>query len=713
MNSESTAAARTAAGSATAEPGRSGPPGRRRRSAPEAAYAGSAGQRGDSRFSLASHAAAWILLGLVSAIAIFLIVQAAGAVNSDQANWLTSFTWDPDNAVKPVWGIAVFAWGTLITSLFGLLIGAPVAVGVALFITHYAPRRLSQVLGYLVDLLAAVPSVVYGLWGLLVLVPHMTGISKAVNSVLGWIPLFSFSGGSTRSMFTAGVVLAIMILPIIAAISREVMIQTPRDSIEAAYALGATRWEMVRMAVIPHSRSGISSAAVLGLGRALGETVAVAMVLSAQPKGFLTIVNHFLEPHGQTVAANIALSFGEAAKNGRGALIASGLVLFVITLAVNYLARSIANRGVVSDRRPGPIGRLFGRTGASAASTGSTIPTIPTAAAGDSFAAFTERPAAVRRPAAATASGPLARTAGSLAPISARRKITDQAARIMLILAFVAAMLPLVSILATVFANGSKRFGAAFLTHDMNNVVDSGKPTFSHGRYVENFAYAGGGVWHAILGTLEQAGLATVVAVPLGLMVAVYLVEYGRGRLATAVTFMVDVLMGLPSIVAGLFILAILLGTGQTFSGFAAACALAILMLPVVIRSSEEMLKLVPDALREASYALGIPKWRTVLRIVIPTALPGIITGVMLGVARIMGETAPVLLVAGTAAYVNANPLSGGQGSLPVFIYNAAGSNVEFMRERAWSAALTLVLIIMLLNLLARAFAWWKKPGRA
>jgi phosphate transport system permease protein len=224
----------------------------------------------------------------------------------------------------------------------------------------------------------------------------------------------------------------------------------------------------------------------------------------------------------------------------------------------------------------------------------------------------------------------------------------------------------------------------------------------------------GGGAYHAILGTLEQAALATLMAVPIGILVAVYLVEYGRGALAKAVTFFVDVMMGLPSIVAGLFILSMwILGLGFEADGFAGSLALLILMLPLVIRSAEEMLKLVPDSLREASYALGIPKWRTITKIVIPTALPGIVTGVMLGVARVMGETAPILLVVHASSSINANPFSGAQATLPTLIYSTYGSPEQNSVDRAWAAALLLIIIIMLLNLTARAIAWWKKPGRA
>src|SRR5690606_32359201 len=231
---------------------------------------------GDRVFRLLATAAGITLLAIMAAIAVFLVAEAIPALRANTANFLTELTWQP-NAAEPVFGIGALAFGTLLSSFLALVMATPVAVGVALFISHYAPRRLAVVLGYVVDLLAAVPSVVYGLWGATFLVPFIVEPSRFLNRYLGWIPLF---GGDTvvgRSMFTASIVLAIMILPIIAAISREVFLQVPRAHEEAALALGATRWEMIKMVVLPFGRPGVISAAMLGLGRAMGETIAVAL----------------------------------------------------------------------------------------------------------------------------------------------------------------------------------------------------------------------------------------------------------------------------------------------------------------------------------------------------------------------------------------------------------------------------------------------------
>ncbi|MGV9610530.1 phosphate ABC transporter permease PstA [Nocardia xishanensis] len=212
----------------------------------------------------------------------------------------------------------------------------------------------------------------------------------------------------------------------------------------------------------------------------------------------------------------------------------------------------------------------------------------------------------------------------------------------------------------------------------------------------------GGGVYHAIYGTVVQSAVAAIIAVPLGIMAAVYLVEYGRGRLAKVTTFMVDILAGVPSIVAALFIFALWIATfGFPQSAFAVSLALVLLMLPVVVRSTEEMLKLVPDELREASYALGIPKWKTIVRIVIPTAAPGMISGTLLALARVMGETAPVLVLVGYAKSINTNLFDGNMASLPLLIYQELANPEAAGRERVWGAALTLILLIALLYVAA------------
>ncbi|MGC0418483.1 phosphate ABC transporter permease PstA [Embleya sp. AB8] len=276
------------------------------------------------------------------------------------------------------------------------------------------------------------------------------------------------------------------------------------------------------------------------------------------------------------------------------------------------------------------------------------------------------------------------------------RRARDRFATSLICTSFVLAVVPLVSLLTYTIQRGYDKLSPYFLSHSMRGVGARDNT---------------GGIYHAIIGTLEQVGLATLIAVPIGLLTAIYLVEYGRGRLAKTVTFFVDVMTGLPSIVAGLFIYAFwIMMLGFEASGFAGSLALMILMLPTVVRSAEEMLKLVPNELREASLALGIPMWRTVLKVVLPTAFGGIITGVMLSIARVIGETAPLLLLVGLTQSINTDPFSGWQSALPLYIYDQNHAGNQFAEDRAWAAALTLIIIVMLLNLAARLIARWKAP---
>ena len=274
------------------------------------------------------------------------------------------------------------------------------------------------------------------------------------------------------------------------------------------------------------------------------------------------------------------------------------------------------------------------------------------------------------------------------------RQAKDRLVTSLVVSAFLIALVPLISLVFTVVSNGLARFDLTYFNSSMRNVVGEG-----------------GGALHAIMGTLLITGMAALISIPVGLLTAIYLVEYGRGTLARAITFFVDVMTGIPSIVAGLFAFAffalVLDDPGVRF-GVGGSVALSLLMIPVVVRSSEEMLKLVPNELREASYALGVPKWLTILKIVIPTSIAGITTGITLSIARVIGETAPLLIIAGFTASMNYDLFDDRMMSLPVFVYTQyayPGSDVQPYLDRAWAGALTLILIVMLLNLIARLVA--------
>jgi len=289
---------------------------------------------GDRVFSGTARGAGILMLIALAGVAAFLVIKAIPAFSASPAEL-------PNHG-----SLAGYIWpllfGTLLAAVIALLVGAPLAVAIALFITFYAPRRVAQVLGYLVDLLAAIPSVVFGFWGIGWLAPRLVPFYAWLEKHLGFIPLFTGPASVTgRTMLTVGLVLAVMILPIITAISREVFRQVPSLHREAALALGATRWEMIRLAVLPYGRSGIIGGAMLGLGRALGETLAVAIVLSVSGAVTFDLIS---SENPSTIAANIALNFPESSGIQINALIASGLALFVITLAVNMLARWIVAR---------------------------------------------------------------------------------------------------------------------------------------------------------------------------------------------------------------------------------------------------------------------------------------------------------------------------------------------------------------------------------
>jgi phosphate transport system permease protein len=268
------------------------------------------------------------------------------------------------------------------------------------------------------------------------------------------------------------------------------------------------------------------------------------------------------------------------------------------------------------------------------------------------------------------------------------RAATNRVAITFLYSTLALALVPLVAVLAYTVNRGAKTISLGFLTHSMKGVGPLD---------------AGGGAYHAIIGTLEQVTIACLISIPFGLATAIYLVEYGRGRFASLVRFVVDVMTGIPSIVAGLFVFAFwVLGLHQGFSGLAAGMALAVLMLPIVVRASEEMLKLVPPDLREASWALGVPRWRTIVSIVLPTASAGLTTAVMLAVARVTGETAPLLLTAFGFDAIKTNPTQGPQSALPLYVFSQAGSAFDVAVNRAWAGALTLILVVLLLTTAAR-----------
>lgn len=634
-----------------------------------------------------------LILLILAAVAIFLLFRATPLIFADR-NQLSSvyadFTGGKSHNFLSY--VIPLIFGTVLMSALALCFAFFVAIGIALFISHYAPKKIVPFLSSVVDLLAAIPSVIYGLWGGLVLVPAMYPFWDWISRFLSWIPLFAGPvANPSRCAATVSVVLAVMILPIITSIARDIFQQAPRLQQEGALALGATKWEMIKLAVLPFAKSGIVSASMLGLGRALGETMAVLMILSP---GFTFGINIFKASQNQTIAANIAAQYPEANGLGVSALIGTGLVLFVISFVVNFVARKIAGntsanrlnifakfKKFVKSIKSKKPNQVSSSVSSDLVSSSSTSPVID-------FDKFSPTRSSI-----------------------ALRKRKDFLMHVLIFLSFIVAIIPLASLLLTTIVHGVKRFNIDFLTHNMTYVV-GGNATGTGGY---------GGILHAIIGTLEITLGAMVISIPIGLMCAVYLIEYANGRrIARIINLMVDVMSGIPSIVAGLFafsMFAILLGPG-TINGFEGSVALSILMIPTVVKSAQEMLKIVPNDLREASLALGVTKQRTITKVVLRTALPGIVSGCILAVARVIGETAPLLMASGFIASTNFNLFEGQMTTLPVYVYqeysklsancpvNAPDSCVTTIpMERAWSAALALIVIVLLLNIIGRVVA--------
>ena len=621
--------------------------------------------------------------------------------------FITGTEWIPSPVEgDPVFGALPFIYGTLVTSAIAMALAVPLAVGIALATTHVLPRRVRGPIAALVDLLAAVPSVVFGFWGVVVLVP-------AARPVLEWVSahnlrtlaiaatLFGLgavaTGGALRvvlasaaaalagvialslggaldppftllegpvlsgSYLIAGLVLAIMVLPIVTAVTREVLLTVPREQQEAAYALGATRWEMIRHSVLPWARSGIVGASALGLGRAVGETIALAMVLGNVPD----IGGSLLGP-GSTAAGVIALETGEAGDLQLAALTALAVVLFALTFVINSLARLLVTR---DGARRGRVGRLVARR----------RPAGALAEGGPDAAA------------AVTGAGGAGAPAG-LPAVPRRRRLRSRGAEGAIVATVLMGVLPLALILGQIVVVGVGQISGAFLTEVQP---------------VDPNAVEGFGIGNALVGTLILGGIATALAAPLGVLTALFIAEARAaggtvGRIGGAMSLFTDVLLGMPSIVAGITVyLAIVVATEQ-FSALAGGIALAVVMFPIVVRTADEVLRLVPPGQKEAALALGAPRWRTAWSVVLPAAAPGILTGIVLALARAAGETAPLLFTSlGNQRF--STDLLEPIAALPALIF---GFTVQVRTDQsvafAWGATFVLVAVILFLNVGAR-----------
>ncbi len=542
--------------------------------------------------------------------------------------------WDPEPDHRK-FGAAAFIFGTAATSILALMIAVPLGVGAAAFLAEIAPRWLRRVGAFLVEMLAAVPSVVYGFWGLFVLAPLM---QKA----------FTALGGPNQGgvgILTASVVLAIMIVPYITSVSFDVCRAVPRTQREGAYALGATRWQMISNAVLPYARPGIFGSCFLALGRALGETMAVTMLI-----GNKTDINLSPFAMGNSIASVIANEFTEATYDlYLSALVELGFVLFLVSIVMNASARFLIYR--VSRKQSGRSiwSRLFSSSHSLEVAPKADGETRPNA--GKPSHAYKLYITVVDKIMTIVLGACLVFTAGIL----------------LLILGYIA----------------NKGFSSLNWSFFVNLPAPVGK--------------TGGGMANAIVGSLMLVGMATLFAVPVGLLAAIYIAEFRSDRLGPTVRFVGELLGGVPSIVIGIFAYTLVVKPMGHFSAWAGSFALAIMMVPIILRASEEALKIVPQSLRHASYALGATHWQTVVRVVVPSALPSIITAVFLAIARVAGETAPLLLTASSNQYWPRSP-NDFTPSLPVYIFTYAISPYEDWHQQAWAAALVLLVVVMMLN---------------
>jgi phosphate transport system permease protein len=639
-------------------------------------------------FAALTRSAGLLVVTAVISLVGVLVVQAWPAFRDSGTNHLlTSTDWIPSPpSGPPLYGALAFVWGTFATAAIAMMLAVPLGVATASFLAEIAPGWVRRTGAFLIELLAAIPSVVYGFWGRFFLAPLVQkgfdalgptyiAVVNAVRSSFGWelLPPEPPNTGGT-GVLSAGLVLAVMILPYITAISFDVIQAVPRASREGALALGASRWQTIWSVVLPTARPGIVAAAFLALGRALGETMAVTMLIGNQP-----VVSFSPFAYGNTIASKIALSVGEANEpSNRSALIALAVILFLVTAAFNILARQVL-----------------------------TYLSRPKKSSGGKVADADSTRDKVEMPTPPAVTAPLNRVMTWVLGLS-----------------FVATVVPLFLILGLITVRGARAIEPGlFLERERSTLSDEEYKRYQAWRRgeaerpVDDFGdpISRGGLGHAMLGSLILVGGATLIAVPIGLAAAVWLAEARRSRMAAITRFLTEQLGGVPSIVTGLFVYAVLVAPTYAFlrgadkgplnnTAWAGMVALALIMIPVVIRSAEESMKLVPDSLRQASYALGATRMQTTLRVIMPAALPAIVTGVFLAVGRIAGETAPLIFTAGQTKFWPSG-LNGDTPFLTGYIFRYSLSSYADEQDQGWGAALVLLTVVMLLNVGIRLLA--------
>ncbi len=582
---------------------------------------------------------------VVIAVVVSIATGSAQAFGHYGLSLVWSGTWSPATGQ---YGAGILVVGTALTTGAAMLLAAPIGLGAAIALSELVPRKVAAVASTFVELLAAVPSIVVGLWALLVLSPLF---AQHVEPFLGSLPVLgvAFTGPAYGpSILLASVVLAVMTLPTLVALSRTAIRGVPVEDREAAMALGATRWQVVRKVVLPTARSGIAAAVTLALGRAMGEAIAVALVIGNRP----ALPHSLIEP-GATLGSAIVNQFAEAQPGlGTSSIIALAAVLLVLTVVVNI------------------GGQMLRRAGKSSGST----PYLPVGAPGG--AGLPVEAPAPQSP-KTTPSAPAVAAARAAEASLRRRLLSGGIWEVICVVALVAAIVPLIALGWYTVARALPALSFGFLVHP---VVPFGVP--------------GGGISSAIAGTARTVGLALLLAAPAGLLTALFLYERA-GRVAGALRFSADVLSGVPSIIIGIFAYEVVVRPMHRPSTLAAGIALAVLMLPIMVRASEEAIRSVPVDLQEAGAALGAARSRVVRSVVLRGSLPGLISGNLLAIARVTGETAPLLftLAAPTLA-------------MSLLIYSDGTQPFPAVQQEAWATAFVLLAAVLALSALARAAAW-------
>jgi phosphate transport system permease protein len=618
-------------------------------------------RRRGTAFQLVVTLAAGGVVAVVAGLVAFLVAGASSSATRFGWRFLGSSVWDVPTGVFGAWPAVA---GTLLTSGLALLLAVPVALGVALFASEIAPRRLRAPLAYFVDLGAAVPSVVYGFWAVVVLIPFLGGSLEPQLSHLtgGAAP---FSGPTNgQDILASGLVLAIMIIPTIAALSREALRSVPQDLREGALAVGATRWEATRLTVLGPASPGIAGAVVLGLGRAIGETIAVSLVI-----GNVYAAPTSLFSRGSTIPSWLVNGFLESYGLSRSALYELAVLLLLLSVAINVGARLLVR---LLERHRWPRRKAWSSS----------------------------------RRGAATVSGSLALPASGTPPAWWPRIAAGRSARLRrrravhgLVVALVVgavalAAYPLASLLETaVVGGGTAVVRPSFYTSAPPPACGIGQANCPLG-----------GIGPEIEGTLVMLGLAAAIAVPVGILVGICLSEYGRNRFGHAVSMVIDVMVGIPSILIGIFVFSVFLRYDRfdDQSAFAGAAALGVLMVPIVTKATDAALRTVSTSVREGALALGFPRHRVTLRVVLGSCRSALVTGSLLAAMRAGGETAALIMTAGESTLWITN-LRTQTPALAPFIFEALTvfTSPNYTTD-AWGAALVLILIMAVVTLAAR-----------